>query len=377
MSEVLTEGRVSKTILSFGKEDFLFTGTVCRSWRENSASAETGAKASVESRSRVAETLTNQMLNDTYEKCIHKALNFALHNDADLSVLEELYIRRCCTWENMIIQFLAQYGRADVIEFLTKNGIVLDAKVLHVAVHYDRLNVVQHLLKHNCPVDKELIKKSDWQSGRHVRHNFEMRSLEMAISHQNLEMIKTLRTVDYPFIADTFRVACETKNLEIMKYLHEEGCTPDESLFFDSHEIDDTFSLEFFCENGYFRDEWEDILPSSVLYGHEKLTNFLLGEGIVPTDDVVDCAICAGNMQLAFFLTKRYTCRPTAVAYTDMFETELCDCTYLHCLRWLYYDMECSIGFTSFKEMQDDQSGAYVLSTASDMIKDWFKERLV
>ncbi|CAN0235737.1 unnamed protein product [Ectocarpus fasciculatus] len=53
-----------------------------------------------------------------------------------------------------------------------------------------------------------------------------MRSMEVAISEDNLPMVKILRTVDYPFVEDSFTFACDTENVDMVKYLLQEGCKP-------------------------------------------------------------------------------------------------------------------------------------------------------
>ena len=212
MSEVLTEGRVSKNILSFGKEDFLFTGTVCRSWRENSVGTQTSAKASVESVSRVKEAFECHI-------CTDEAAFVAIEEGASMSVFKAIYDRGFCWWDGVDLvdavhlEVAAIHGRADVLEFLTPLGplgaVQYDEKFLRKAVNlckYDDkiVEVVRFLLNTGCPVDKHL-------SGE--------RSLEAAIYRENLELIKTLCTADFHLISGTFKAACETKNVDIIQYL--------------------------------------------------------------------------------------------------------------------------------------------------------------
>lgn len=48
--------------------------------------------------------------------------------------------------------------------------------------------------------------------------------MEVAISEDSLSMVKILRTVDYPFVEDSFTFACDTDNVDMVKYLLQEGC---------------------------------------------------------------------------------------------------------------------------------------------------------
>lgn len=359
MSDVLTEGRVGETILSFGKEDFLFTGTVCRTWRENSVSTETGTRASVESLSRTKEACDSGI-------CTNEAAFVAIEEGSDLSIFQYLFHRGIDCWDGVHLEVAVSHGRLDVMEFIIKSGQCLrklNEGLFHLAVSWDQLESVKYLLSRGCPVDKACL------------HYRDMRSLEVAICRRNLEMVKTVRTVDYPFIEDTFRVACKTKNMEVMKYLHEEGCQPDENLCFDLRESDDVFSLTFFFKHGYFRDEWETFLSACIYEGHHELVTFFLGEGVVPDDDCVNSAISIGDLGNAKFLTRKYPCRPTSQAYIEAFNNDCCNCRRMHVIDWLYDNMKCSIGFSSFQEMQNDFHGSYILDK-SPVISDWFRERL-
>ena len=60
-------------------------------------------------------------------------------------------------------------------------------------------------------------------------------------------------------------------------------------------------------------DEWD--LWDCITEGDHDMMHFLLEKGVVPTDDDVDSAIASGNLGVAQFLTKEYSCRPTCLAY--------------------------------------------------------------
>lgn len=363
MSAILTEGRVSANILSFADKTFLFTGTVCKAWRRNSKSTETGAQQSIESLSRLDEA-------GEYGINPHLASFWSLKNNADISIIRKLNETKCF-WEQQDIEHAAELGRIDVLQFMRENWYFADERVLHTAVRYNRLDVVKYLLSVNTPVDKTVI---EWGFGPYIIDELKMRSMEVAISEENLAMVKLLRTADYPFIEDSFTFACDTENADMMKYLVEQGCTPPDGLFAESVENGDYSTVAFLIDNLFLRDEWD--LWGCTVDDNQDMMMFLLDKGIIPTDDDVDSAICGGNIHSAKFLTSEYKCRPTSLAYMLVFESSFCDCHYLELLNWLYDDMQVSLGFVLLKEMQEHPRGSLVLDGCSSVIEDWFEERL-
>lgn len=361
-SSILTEGRISSEILSFGEKTFLFTGTVCRTWYQNSASTETGARDSVESVSRLDEARK-------FDINPYLASLWSLRT-ADISVIRKLNDEHCF-WEQEDIEHAAELGRVDVLQFMREKGYFADERVLHTAVRYNRLSVVEYLLSINTPVDKTVI---DWGFGSYIIDELKMRSMEVAISDENLAMVKLLRTVDYPFIKDSFSFGRDTENSELLMYLVEQGCSVPDGVFQESVETQDYFTLGFLIDNALLRDEWD--LWGCVFDCNHDMMMFLLGKGILPTDDDVDSAICGGNFDTAKFLTTKYNCRPTSLAYMLVFESDFCDCHYLEILNWLYYDMHVSLGFVLLEEMRDHPRGSLILTGCSSVIQDWFEKRL-
>lgn len=359
---ILTEGRVSAKILSFSDKTFLFTGTVCRTWYQNSASRETGARDSVESLSRLDEA--RKFYINPY------LASFWSLRTANISIIRKLNDEDCF-WEQEDIEHAAELGRIDVLQFMRDKGYFADERVLHTAVRYNRLSVVNYLLSINTPVDKTVI---DWGFGSYIIDELKMRSMEVAISEGNLTMVRLLRTVDYPFVEDSFLFARDTENSELLTYLVEQGCSAPDGVFQESIETQDYFTLGFLIDNALLRDEWD--LWGCVFDCDDDMMMFLLGKGILPTDDDVDSAISAGNFDVAKFLTTEYRCRPTSLAYMLVFENGFCDCHYLEILNWLYHDMQVSLGFVLLQEMQNHPRGSLILNWCSSVIEDWFEERL-
>lgn len=364
MSSIITEGHVSANILSFGEKDFLFTGTVCRAWRQNSSSTYTGAGAAVESVSRLQEARQHGVN--------HQMASFhSLEDGASIAVIRKLN-ETYCFWEQFDIERAAEHGRVDVLKFMREKGYAADERVLHSAVRYNQEEVVKYLLRVGCAIDKTVI---EWGFGPYIIDELKMRSMEIAISEKNLSMVKILRTVDYPFIDDSFAVACKTQNTEMLEYLIQEKCPVPQGLFRESIELRNFSTLEFLIDRELLVDEW-DLWGCIMDDDDDMMMIFLLGKGIVPKDNDVDSAIAAGKLGVAKYLTKEYSCRPTALAYMLIFDNIMCDCHYVMYLDWLYDCMQCSIGFSSLGDMYEDPHGAYVLENCSSTIEDWFVERI-
>lgn len=363
MSAILTEGNVSANILSFTSEEFLFTATVCTTWRQNSKSTHTRVGASVESISRLEEA-------EQHGVNLHLASFHSLENGASISVIRKLN-ETCCYWEQFDIERAAEHGRIDVLKFMHEMGYPPDERVLHTAVRYNCQEVVKYLLGVGCPVDKTVI---EWGFGPYIIDELKMRSMEVAITEKNLTMVKILRTTDYPFIDDSFEFACETENIEMLTYLVQEGCRAPEHLFRESVQVGNYFTLEFLIDNNLLVSEWD--LWGCIMDEDDDMMTFLLTKGIIPTDDDVDSAIAAGNLETAKFLTKEYDCRPTSLAYMLTFDNLFCDCHYLVYLNWLHDDMGCGLGFSSLEDMHQDPHGSFVLENCSSTIEGWFEERL-
>lgn len=361
-SSILTEGRVSSKILSFAPSTFLFTGLVCKSWRENAETTRTGVAESIESLSRL-EVARKNGINP------YLASYFTLKNDAEMSIIRKLNEKQAF-WERQDLAHAAEKGRIDVLEFMREKGYVADERVLHTAVRCDRPAVVEYLLGVRCPVDRTAI---EWGFGPYIADELRMRSMEVAISANNLPMVKILCSVDYPFTKESFVYGCDTEDAEMILYLIQRGCKPPTDLFRESVDQGDYFTLGILIDNGLLQEEWD-------LWGcvtdDKDMLYFLLKRGIVPTDDDVDSAICAGNLGIAQYLTSTYRCRPTPLSYMLVFENMFCDCHFLAYLNWLYDDMHCSLGFASIDDMLRDARGSSVLDGCSSNIEDWFRERL-
>ncbi len=362
-SKILTEGRVSTNILSFAEHSFLFTGTVCKTWNTNSGSTKTSAEEAVQSLSRIDEACQSG-INP------YLASFWSLKCGASMPIIQKLNEQQSF-WEQDDLEYAAEQGRVDVLQFMRERGFYTDERVLHTAVRFNQVEVAKYLLDNDTPIDKTPI---EWGFGPYIIDELKMRSLEVAISSDNLPMVKVLRTADFPFIDDSFTFACDNENIQMMEYLVEEDCRIPMGLFAESVSNQDYFTLDFLISKGLLREEWD--LWSCVVDGDEGMVRYLISKGIMPTDDDVDSAIAGAQLHLARFLTTNYMCRPTSLAYMLVFENPFCDCHCREYLDWLYDNMQCSLGFVRLEDMQADMRGAFVLENCSDDILEWFRERL-
>lgn len=366
MSEVLTEGRVSKNILSFGKEDFLFTGTVCKAWRENSSSTDTNAKASVESLSRTIEACDSGI-------CTNEAAFVSIEEGADLSIFKEVFHRGIECWDGVHLEVATSLGRLDVMEFLPKSGrCQFNEEFLHLAVQHDQLESVKYLLRNDCPVDKNIISYRD------------MRSLEVAISHRNLEMVKTLRTVDYPFAEDTFRTACKAlcgiykpgnKGVtETLEYLYAEGCRPDKQLFHDSIGDGNYHAVEFMLENKLYENKLPISMRIAVTNFEGDIMRLLMADDFHVSNDVVDLATYDLGI-VNWFMDER-VCTITPGAYINTIEHDMHHSCCIKALEWLHKVCGFDIGFKTVDKLLQNERWSAALEARHPIVLEWFQKNL-
>ena len=365
MPEIITEGRVVKNILSFGESEYLYTGTVCRPWYENSKDRVTHVQKTVETLSRVNEALDSGV-------CIGAASFFSIETGQDISVIDKLH-KSGARWDDEDLWSAAKYGRIDIMNYMISKGFQFDEKVLHNAVRYNQVDVVKWLLDKNCPIDKTVI---EWGYGPNIVPELKMRSMELAISQENLEILRMLVGSGCPFIDDTYRIACETKYPKIVQYLEDQGCDPDEFVYYNYIENKDFSSLEFIFKHGLMKSEWRMCVG---LCDDWEMIYFLISHGIRPKNEDVDDAIEWGNLELAKFFTREFNVTPKSSVYLAIFTIDYGLVSverYIEILDWLFYIMGVKIGFNSYREFLSHSHVTSSIGVLSDTIFDWFKERL-
>lgn len=366
MSDIITEGKVSNHILSYTDDEYLYTGTVCRSWYKNSRGRGTQLEKTVESASRVEEALTNGF-------CSSSALKYSIDNGHDISVIWKL--RELGTkWDEGDMGSAAYNGRLDVVEYMHKDGVPFDEEILRDAAWGDHIDVVKYLLDNKCPIDKTVLEKYD----NNCHEWFKNRSMELAINNKNLGILKLLVGAGCPFIEDTFRIACNTKNLEIVQYLCDQGCDESDNVLYHDYIINRDYpALRFIFDNGLMKSEWG--MCVGLCDNDRNMISFLINHGIRPKNEDIDEAIEAANLGLAKFFNRAFGIVPTSNAYMEIFSIDYGLFgveVYIEILNWLFYVMEVEIGVSSFQDLLSHSRVKSSIGKLSDTIFNWYKERL-
>lgn len=212
---IITEDNVSKHILSFTRDSFLFTRTVCKVWHENGAetNTQTHANRAVDSISTFDEACEHGYPSNVYAPYLS-----ACRNNSDITVFEHM-VDIGDIWCEEEVWYAVENNRIDVLQLFVKHGQVLCEKIFHTAVRYGHLQIVDYLMRIKCPVDSTLI---EWGFGDYVVPEIKMRSMEIAVRDGRVDIVKKLRAVDYPFTEETFQAAIEGGDIDTLKYLKEE-----------------------------------------------------------------------------------------------------------------------------------------------------------
>lgn len=154
----ITEGNVSKRILSFSHGDFLFAGTVCKSWHDNASCLSTNGSEALGSLSRVKEMYECGLLGGTLPRlrCAHSLFR-AVQVSRNIEVLRFL--------ESKSVPFLGD-GDSDACEHLHDEHMkfLLESKLgaprqhdLIMAIRNKLIDVAELLIEYGCPMPEEII----------------------------------------------------------------------------------------------------------------------------------------------------------------------------------------------------------------------------
>ena len=153
---VITEGNVSKNILSFTGDEFLFTATVCRSWRCNSNAKCTNFMSIFQSVSRVQEAVASGIQSDYLGNMSELLFDIAVLLGAKLSVLKGIV---ACGGGlgfslSVTMRYAAFCGRVGVIQYIEKD-YMFDEFDLFEAVRGGHINVIEIILRERIFSDPE------------------------------------------------------------------------------------------------------------------------------------------------------------------------------------------------------------------------------
>lgn len=399
---VLTEGNVSSNILSFTPDDFLYTGSVCTSWKTISPTKHTSILTALDSASRLDVAMSSGL--DTIE-----LLDFAIVFGADMTVLRKIVEESICD-TTMIPNYVAFTGNMEMVLFLKAP---FDEFSLFEAVRGGQLQVVEHMIKEGCDVSTT----PDWPRGFYDNDDFVRRCVgmatsagmsdvvesltmyvtdkyyqsdiscvQLAIRTNRLDILKVLHEGGALIPSYAFPLAVETANMDMLRYLETVKGTPDEDFVIDyiSCAEFDSQTLELLLKNGLVQLDARD-LQHAIHIRNKHTIDLLLQYGCAVEDETIDYAVAAWDFRLADSLMASHGCRPTKTSYQWLFTGGLCECCvagfypegaddlYLRKLDWVYSATGGKLEFGSMSEMQSDACWSILLGRVSTRVVRWFE----
>lgn len=328
-----TEDLASSIILSFTSQDFLYTATVCKSWRRNrSGDTEgtyTNALEALGSYSRVQEALAFGLNK-------YGLLDLAIVFSADVSVLRALS-NDTKTFHSHIagINYAAFMGNLDALEILHSmlgEELGFDTCELFDAVRGGHIEAVKHIVE---DLTKEEINKlpewglaldeddelwchyadvadiqgrsdvwnaiDEYRNGDHCRTSgkYRISSMDLAIKNNRLDIVRLLRqagamfsAASYEYSFSSMRLAVSTGSTQMVQYLRNEGLVLKETTFLDAVDTNNTEMLQYFIEDGCvlpdkkcFTEHFQCEYFPNVKASSEAI-EFLLDRGVVEPGDI-------------------------------------------------------------------------------------------
>lgn len=360
---IITEPNVSANILSFTRQNFLFTRTVCKSWYENGNATETHVHRAVDSSSTVEESYQHSYPLDLYAPYLN-----AIDNTSDISVFEHL-VHSGEEWIDEEVEYAAEYGRIDVLQLFQENGQVLDERILHTAVRYGQLNTVVYLMSAGCPVDTTRI---EWGFGEYVVEELKMCSMEMAARDGRVDIMKQLRTNVSPFMPfphETLEYSLEGRHLDVLKYIRDvHPYDVFRRFLFQGISDGDTLEVAFLVNHCLVGDT-HTAMMSAFRAGDTYMVNVMfVNMAKSQKSRAVDQAIGSHQQRgvcLAKYLMREPEVRPTSDAYRYLLRTHHGEEQLVSILNWLHDELGVRV----------KPEGLTNLANHSPAVQQWFRDR--
>ncbi|CAN0225223.1 unnamed protein product [Hapterophycus canaliculatus] len=378
---VLLEGRVVTKVISYIINEYLYTGTVCRSWRENVKPVYTDLAVAFESTSRIQEAVENGI----YCQCPRQAgenepscdflMEYAEIVDADVAVFKKIHDMGY-DWGDFTMQNAAIGHKIDIVKFMHQHGCPLNNSVLFNAANSNCLELVEYLAEHECPIDVTPIEIDNPE-----RFDFNVRSLEQAIAKNFLDVVKCLRTkMNFPFCSKTFRTACNADypgNIDTLVFLHSEGCVPDQNLFFDLINDGNYGAVKFMLTNHLHHNKHSVAMCITVANFQPRIVKLLADYQFEIDSDVVDLATY--DMALLRWLIRigGESCKLTPNAYINTLEYDMDHASCIDTLDCLHTTWKLGTGFRSMDELMQNERWSAALDERDQNITEWFKHFFV
>jgi len=402
---VLTEGNVCANILSFTKDDYLYTATVCSSWGKNCTTKRTSILHALVSVPVLEEAVDSGI--ETYQ-----LLDLAIVFGADMGVVRKIgEITVCST--HMMPNFAAFRGDIDTLVYLDQDP---DEYTLYEAIRGGKIATVRHIITAGCPLDTvpewpcsfyeddAFIERCERIANYHGRADVvslmrmyvidvfyfsDVGNVELAVLKNREDILQLLHEAGAALPMDIFRLAVDTCNLKMLRYiLTVKG--PPAADFVVNYMLSERFDirkLELLLMNGFVHLQACD-LQQAIHSRKKPLTDLLLKFGCPIDDHTVDHAVAAWDFAMASSLVEFHGVRPTAKAYEWLFTGGLCescvtglypketDGFYVDKLNWLYSVTGGKTGFDSLSDMEATPSWSKILERLSTGVKSWFRSRL-
>lgn len=352
-------------IMSFTRGDFLFKGTVCKSWHDNVSCRKTSHFAIFASVSRVQEVMAcNAHISG---KVMFKR---ALECGANMCVLWEIEHRAYCGWDNECMILAVSLNRLDAVIFLREKGCMWNDQVVNTAIEKGHLDLLRHVLQEGCPIQSEV---SEYEP-----------SMFVALRAGSVDTVKLLVEFGCMFGVSSLVDAIDhTVSVELLRYLESEGLPLYEDL---QTSMMPEQGVRFLLENGVGRDQLNTSKVEEAVYlENSRMTELLLEYNCPVSDVAVDFAILSWDFNLARLLMK-LGCSPTTNAYRQLFMgtqlhydahrmmSETMGLDYIRHLDWLF-SIGCRIAFTSFSAMQQHNDWSFIFEIRPDVAR-WFCDRI-
>lgn len=389
-------------ILSFSSNDYIFTGTVCKSWNSNSSTRNTNILTTLESTCRVQEAIASHM--DCYQ-----LLDVAIVFGADIEVVLHIAETIGCCDTDIVSLYAAFTGNMLAMSFVK---VEYDECCLFEAIRGGHRHVVQTMLKggiyeyvNNLPQwtsDEQKFFgrcKSIAESNNRLDvvqtldlyihdeyFHAQMSCMELAIHTNRLDLLHLLNAGGADFPGNAFALAVNNGGLDMLRYLNSEDIVPEDDFVMNymSHVAFDADKLDLLLQNNLVQLEHRD-LQVAIYRRRGRATNVLIQLGCPVNDTTVDNAVAAWDFAIAESLMVSHMCRPTKLAYLWLFTGGLCACCvhgfypaandefYVGKLNWIYSATGFEIAFNSFSEMEADADWSVLLPRVSHTIVSWFK----
>lgn len=403
---VLTEGNVSANILSFTKDDYLYTATVCSSWGQNCSNKRTSILHALASVPVLEEAIDSGL--ETYQ-----LLDLAIVFGADMRVVRKIGETTVCS-TNIISNFAAFKGDVGTLVYLNEDP---DEYTLYEAIRGGKIAAVRHIVTSGCPLDTvaewpssfyeddAFFERCDRIAEYHGREDVlslikmyvidvfyfaDVGNVELAVLKNREDILQLLHEAGAALPMDIFRLAVDTCNLKMLGYiLKVKG--PPASDFVVNYMLSERFDilkLELLLTNGFVHLRACDL--QHAIHSHKKPLTDLLIKFDCPIDDhTVDHAVAAWDFGMASRLVESHGRCPTEKAYEWLFTGGLCescvtglypketDGFYIDKLNWLYSVTGGKTGFFSFSDMEATPSWSKILQRLSTGVKSWFRHRLL